>query len=68
MAKKKRMSALAWRIAAGKADPISDEEREIVADLRSYYIKKYGSRNESLPEAPRKSGMSNTNSGSPSRA
>lgn len=37
-----RPSALAERIAAGKADPISDEERQIVAGLRADYEKKYG--------------------------
>lgn len=40
----KRPSALAERIAAGKAEPISVEEREIVAALRADFEKKFGSR------------------------
>lgn len=43
MAEQKRLSVLAERIAAGKADPISPQEREIVAGLRAYHAKKYGS-------------------------
>ena len=39
-----RVSVLAGRIAAGKADPISDEEREIAAGLREYYEQKFGRR------------------------
>ena len=42
--KTKRVSALAERIAAGKADPISVEEREIVAGLRADFEKKYGGK------------------------
>jgi hypothetical protein len=38
----KQSSALAGRIAAGKADPISEEERAIVAELRANYEKKFG--------------------------
>lgn len=50
MGKQKRVSVLAGRIAAGKADPISAEEREIVAGLRTLYAKKYGSsENERVP-------------------
>ena len=41
---KKRVSVLAQRIAAGKADPISQEEREIAAGLLAFYEKKYGRR------------------------
>jgi hypothetical protein len=41
-ASSKRVSALAGRIAAGKADPISPEERRIVAGLRASYEQKYG--------------------------
>jgi hypothetical protein len=37
-----RPSALAERIAAGKADPISQREREIVAEIRASFIQKYG--------------------------
>lgn len=42
VAKKKRVSVLAERIAAGKADPISAEERAIVAGFRADYERKYG--------------------------
>ncbi|MBM7473163.1 hypothetical protein [Subtercola frigoramans] len=42
MDRPKRPSALAGLIAAGKADPITDEERAIVAELRAFYEKKYG--------------------------
>ncbi|APF34911.1 hypothetical protein [Microbacterium paludicola] len=41
--KKRRVSVLSQRIAAGKADSISAEEREIVANLRNFYELKYGS-------------------------
>lgn len=44
MERRKQASALANRIAEGKADPISDEEREIVAEIRAFYEKKYGHR------------------------
>lgn len=44
MAKKPRKSVLADRIAAGKAESISPEEREIVVDLRETYKRKFGSR------------------------
>jgi len=37
-----RKSVLAARIAAGLADPISDEEIELAAKLRAGYEKKYG--------------------------
>lgn len=40
---KRRVSVLAQRIAAGKADSISAEEREIAASLRTFYERKYGS-------------------------
>lgn len=40
----KRASALEGRIAAGKADPITAEERAIVADLRAGFEEKYGGR------------------------
>jgi antimicrobial peptide system SdpB family protein len=42
----KAKSALARRIAAGKADPISPEERAIVAELRMSYKKRYGGQEE----------------------
>lgn len=41
---KKRASVLAPRIKAGKADPISSEEKAIVASLRMDFEKKYGRR------------------------
>ncbi|WP_230674247.1 hypothetical protein [Rathayibacter sp. Leaf248] len=44
MAKKTRKSVLADRIAAGKAESISPEERQIVVDLRETYNRKFGSR------------------------
>lgn len=47
--KKKRLSSfyvkksvLERRISRGEADPIGDEERQIAADLRSFYVNKYG--------------------------
>ncbi|WP_146238793.1 hypothetical protein [Arthrobacter livingstonensis] len=40
----KRASVLAPRIKTGKADPISSEERAIVAGLRSNFDTKYGRR------------------------
>lgn len=42
MVGKKRLSVLAERIAAGKADPITPEERAIVAGFRADYERKYG--------------------------
>jgi hypothetical protein len=51
MVKQKRVSVLAGRIAAGKADPISAEEREIVAGLRTLYAKRYGSNENKLVPA-----------------
>lgn len=42
--KTKRRSALAERIALGKADPISTEEREIVAALRADFDRKFGDK------------------------
>lgn len=42
MADWKDVSVLGERIANGKADPISDEERSIVALFRADYEKKYG--------------------------
>jgi hypothetical protein len=44
MAKKPRKSVLADRIAAGKAESISPEERQIVVDLRETYNRKFGGR------------------------
>lgn len=44
MERRNQTSALAGRIAEGKADPISDEERAIVAEIRAFYEKKYGRR------------------------
>lgn len=38
----RQKSALSRRIAAGEADPIRPEEREIVAGFRKYYEKKFG--------------------------
>jgi hypothetical protein len=38
----KRPSVLAGLIAEGKADPITAEERAIVAEIRAFYEKKYG--------------------------
>lgn len=37
-------SALAGRIAAGKAEPISAEERAIVAEMRKFFDQKYGGK------------------------
>lgn len=45
----KRASVLAPRIKAGKADPISPEEKAIVASLRSNFETKYGSHAERQP-------------------
>lgn len=42
MTGQERQSVLAERIAAGKADPISAEERKIVAGLQNFHAKKYG--------------------------
>lgn len=42
MAEERRVSALADLIAAGKADPISDEERAIVARIQAKFQQKYG--------------------------
>lgn len=44
----KRRSVLADRIAAGQADPISEDERQIVKDLRAGYEKKYGRANTTV--------------------
>lgn len=45
-----RKSVLAERIAEGKADPISDEEREIVSDMREDFKRKHG-RSADSPSA-----------------
>lgn len=37
-----RKSVLAERIAQGKAEPISDIERQLAAELRADYVKQYG--------------------------
>ena len=47
--KVRRPSALAGRIAAGKADPISPEERAIVAELRATYETRFGRRPRRRP-------------------
>ncbi|RFA13907.1 hypothetical protein B7R21_07550 [Subtercola boreus] len=52
--RRRRTSALASRIAEGKADPITNEEREIVAKIRAFYEKKYG-HNIRQPRQARKS-------------
>ncbi|TQL53976.1 hypothetical protein [Subtercola boreus] len=44
MSESKRPSVLAGLIAEGKADPITAEERAIVAEIRAYYEKKFGRR------------------------
>lgn len=38
----RRDSVLADRIAAGLADPISDEERRMAAGMAEFYRKKFG--------------------------
>ncbi|MEA9984625.1 hypothetical protein [Subtercola sp. RTI3] len=42
MSELKRPSVLAGLIAEGRADPITAEERAIVAEIRAFYEKKYG--------------------------
>lgn len=42
MAEDQPVSALAGRIAAGDAEPITEEERDIVAGLRAGYVMRYG--------------------------
>lgn len=44
MAEEKQVSALAERIAAGLADPISDEERAIVDRIRARHERRFGRR------------------------
>jgi hypothetical protein len=38
----KRVGALAQRIAEGKADPISDREREQLQEMRQAYVRRFG--------------------------
>ncbi len=49
---KKRMSALSTRISQGKADPITPEERRIVADLRARYEQRVGAAKRSSVRVP----------------
>ena len=46
MTESKRPSVLAGLIAEGKADPITAEERAMVAEIRAYYEKKFGRTSE----------------------
>lgn len=57
---RKRASVLAERIAEGKADPISMEERQIVAGLRADFEKRYGTIlvPKRKPQQPRKTRLS----------
>lgn len=56
MAQEQQVSALATRIAAGKAEPISAEERKIVAGLRAGFEKKYGRRSSVVRMKVKKAG------------
>ncbi len=51
MGKMKQSSSLQRRIAEGKAEPISELEREQLQQLRAIYVRRFGK----APDAPRES-------------
>lgn len=51
MAKMMQMSSLQRRIAEGKAEPISDLEREQLRQLRTIYVRRFGKEPDARKES-----------------
>lgn len=47
----KRASGLQRRIAAGKAEPISERERAQLQELREAYVRRFGKEPDARPAA-----------------
>jgi hypothetical protein len=47
----KRAGSLQRRIAAGKAEPISDREREQLQELRQAFVRRFGKEPDARPTA-----------------
>ncbi|MGP6206237.1 hypothetical protein ACQVDU_14975 [Microbacterium sp. F2] len=47
----KKASSLQRRIAAGKAEPISDRERAQLQELRQVYVRRFGKEPDARPVA-----------------
>ncbi|WP_404473444.1 hypothetical protein [Microbacterium aerolatum] len=51
LAKMKQSSSLQRRIAEGKAEPISDLEREQLQQLRAIYVRRFGKELDTREDA-----------------